>query len=79
MVSTVTISTVTIIATSSIAAGAIIFAIVFLIGLLASKEILGASSDNRKRLIGKSLNISIIPLLIGFTIIVAMKIAELLT
>ncbi len=78
MVSTVTVSTITIIATSSLAAGAIIFAIVFLIGLLASKEILGASSDNKRKLISKSLNISIIPLLIGFTIIVALKIAEIL-
>jgi len=72
------ISTITVIAASSIATGVAIFATIFLIVLLGGKQLLGSSSNNRKQLIGKCLSISIIPLLIGFTIIVGIKVAEIL-
>jgi len=78
MISTVTVSTVTVIAASSFAAGAAIFVTIFLIGLLAGKELLGTSANNRGKFVGKCLTIGIIPLLIGFTIIVALKVAEIL-
>jgi len=78
MVSTVTVSTVTVVATSSIAVAAAIFVTLFLIGMLAGKELLGVSANNRSKFVGKCLTIGIIPLLIGFVIIVGLKVAELL-
>jgi len=78
MVSTVTVSTVTTIAAASFGTGIAIFAILLLIGFLTSKELLGTSSGSRQKLISRSLNISIIPLLIGFTVIVGLKVAEIL-
>ncbi len=78
MVSTVTVSTITVVATSSIALAAAIFVTLFLIGMLAGKELLGTSPDNRSRFVGRCLTIGIIPLLLGFVIIVAMKVAEIL-
>jgi hypothetical protein len=78
MVSTVTVSTVTIVAASSLAVGAALFATIFLIGFLATKELAGASGSSRWKLIGKSLSIGIIPLLIGFCVIVGLKVAEIL-
>lgn len=78
MISTVTVSTITVVAASSVAAGAAIFATIFLIGLLAGKTMLGASSGNKHRLLVRSLTIGIVPLLIGFFIIVGLKVAEIL-
>ena len=78
MVSTVTVSTITVIAASSVAAGAAIFATIFLIGLLAGKELLGATAGDKHKLLVRSLTIGIIPLLIGFFTIVGLKVAEIL-
>jgi hypothetical protein len=78
MVAAVTVSTITTIAAASFGTGIAIFAILMLIGFLAGKELLGASSGNKQKLIARSLNISIIPLLIGFVIIVGLKVAEIL-
>jgi hypothetical protein len=72
------VSTVTVVATSSIAVAAGIFVALFLIGLLAGKELLGTSPNNRARYVSKCLTIGIIPLLLGFVIIVGMKVAEIL-
>jgi hypothetical protein len=78
MISTVTVSTVTVVATSSLAAAAAVFIALFLIGMLAGKELLGTSPNNRTKFVGKCLTIGIIPLLAGFVIIVALKVAEIL-
>jgi hypothetical protein len=78
MVTTVTVSTVTAIAASSLAIGIAIFATLLLIGFLTGKELLGASPANRHKFLARALNISIIPLVIAFVIIVGMKVAELL-
>ena len=78
MVTTVTVSTVAIVAGSSLAAGAALCATIFLIGFLATKELAGASGNGVWKLIGKSLSIGIIPLLIGFCVIVGLKVAEIL-
>jgi hypothetical protein len=40
--------------------------------------LLMASGGERKKFIGRTLNISIIPLLLSFTVIVALKVAEIL-
>jgi len=78
MVSTVTVSTITTIAALGLAAGIGVFVILLLIGLLASKELLGASSNAKGKLLARYLNISIIPLLIAFAVIVGLKVVEIL-
>ena len=87
MVSTVTISTITTvtsvtsitsIAAMGIGAGITIFAVMLLIGLLTAKELVGASDGSRQRLISRCLNISIIPLVVSFAVIVALKVFEIL-
>ncbi len=78
MVSTVTVSTITLIAISGITAGMAIFATILLAGLLITKELLGASSANRNRYIARACSISIIPLLLGFAVIVGIKVTEIL-
>jgi hypothetical protein len=79
MISTVTISTITTIATAGLAAGLGIFVIVLLIGLLAGKELLGGSAGKRQKLLARSLYIGIVPLIICFAVIVGLKVAEILT
>ena len=78
MVTTVTISTITIIAASSIVVGIGIFASMLLIGFLSTRELLQADGGIRQKLIARSLLIGIVPLLIGFIVIVALKVAEIL-
>lgn len=87
MISTVTVSTITTvtsitsitsIAALGIGASISIFAVLLLIGMLTTKELVGASDGSRQRLIGRCLNISIIPLVISFAVIVALKVLEIL-
>ncbi len=78
MVTTVTISAISIIAASSIVVGIGIFASILLIGLLSGREVLQASSGSKQKLLTRSLMVGIIPLLIGFVVIVAIKVAEIL-
>jgi hypothetical protein len=78
MVSTVTISTITIIAASSIVVGIGIFATLLLVGFLSTRELLHANGGARQKLLARSLLVGIIPLLIGFIVIVALKVAEIL-
>jgi hypothetical protein len=78
MVSTITVSTVTTIAAASLGTGIALFTVLMLIAFLTGKELLGASSGDKHKLIARSLNISIIPLLLGFIVIVGLKVAEIL-
>ncbi len=78
MVSTVTVTTVTTIAAMGLVASLSVFAVLMLIFFLTSKELLMASNGERKKFIGRTLNISIVPLLLAFTVIVALKVAEIL-
>ncbi|TSA55579.1 MAG: hypothetical protein D4R38_00240 [Dehalococcoidia bacterium] len=84
MVSTVTVSTIatvtsiTSMAALGIGAGIAIFAVLLLIGLLATKELVGASDGSRQRLISRCLNISIIPLVVSFAVVVALKVFGIL-
>jgi hypothetical protein len=79
MITTVTVSTITIIAASSVVLAIGIFASILLIGFLGGREILQASTGEKHKLLGRSLIIGIIPLLVGFIVIVALKVAEILT
>jgi hypothetical protein len=87
MVSTVTVSTITTvtsitsitsIAALGIGASISIFAVLLLIGLLTTKELVGASDGGRQKLVSRCLNISIIPLVVSFAVIVALKVVEIL-
>ncbi len=78
MVTTVTISTITVIAAATVVLGIGIFVSVLLVGLLSGRELLQASGSARNKLIARSLLIGIIPLLIGFAVIVALKVADIL-
>jgi len=78
MVSTVTVTTVTTIAAMGFAASLSVFGVILLIGFLTSKELLSASNGVRKKLLARSLNIGIIPLLISFVVIVGLKVVEIL-
>ncbi len=79
MVSTVTVTTITTIAAMGFAASLGVFAVILLIAFLTSKELLATSSGARQKLLARSLNISIIPLVMAFTVIVALKITEILS
>ena len=79
MITTVTVSTITIIAASSVVLAIGIFASILLIGFLGSREVLQASTGEKHKLLARSLVVGIIPLLIGFIVIVALKVAEILT
>lgn len=77
MISTVTTTVTTV---AALAAGAALGALatILLIFLLASKEVVTADTRRPLRILGRNLNIGILPLLIIFTLIVAFKILEAL-
>mgnify|MGYP000303557274 CR=1 FL=1 len=80
MVSTVTTSTITTITTTvgfGLALGVV--AAVALLAFLCTRELAAASKNGKYRLLSKSLDVVIVPLLIAFGMIVAMKIAGVLT
>ena len=76
MISTVT----TTITVATLTAGAALGAMstVLLIFLLASKEIVSAETRQPLKAFGRVLTIGILPLLISFTLIVSLKILEVL-
>ena len=76
MISTVT-TTVTV---ATLSAGAMLGAMstVLLIFLLASKELVDADTRQSLRMLGRTLNIGILPLLISFALTVSFKILEVL-
>jgi hypothetical protein len=78
MISTVTTSTVSILTTPVMAGSMAIIAIIILLALLLQKEVATASADSRLRRLSRVLNISIIPLLLAFTLIVVYRVAEVL-
>ena len=78
MISTVTTSTLSTVSSVAIAGSLALIGICTLLTLLIQKE-LTASSENRfARALGRALPIGIIPLLIGFVVIVAVKVLEAL-
>ena len=78
MISTVTTSTVSILTTPAIAGSMALIAILILFALLLQKEVATASEDSRLRQLSRLLNISIVPLLLAFIVIVVYKVAEVL-
>ncbi|HEU4758764.1 MAG TPA: hypothetical protein VFT91_02165 [Dehalococcoidia bacterium] len=78
MVSTVTSTTVTTVTLFSISALLGLAAVIMLIAYLAAKEMLEASSHQRLRLLGRRLNVAVVPLLLVFAAVVAGRVADVL-
>jgi hypothetical protein len=77
MISTVT-TTVTTVATLAMGATLGALATLLLILLLSAKEVVTTDMGQRLVAFGRSLDVSIVPLLIVFTLIVAFKVLEVL-
>ena len=78
MVSTVTTSTVVTVTTVAIAGSLALIGICTLLALLIQKELTTAADGRFARALGRALNIGIVPLLIVFALIVAIKVIEAL-
>jgi site-specific recombinase len=78
MVSTVTTSTVTTVTTVAIAGSLALIGIITLLALLVQKELTTATESRFARALSRALNIGIVPLLMSFVLIVAVKVAEAL-
>jgi len=79
MISTVTTSTITTV-TTTIGFGVVVgvMAVIALLVFLCIKGFATASNNTNHRLLAKSLDVGIVPLLIAFVMIVAMQIVEIL-
>jgi hypothetical protein len=78
MVSTVTTTTVSTIATAAMVGSLGLIAVITLLALLIQKELIGASEGPRSKMLVRALNIAIVPLLMGFAVTMAVKVAEAL-
>ena len=76
MISTVTTTTVTTIVTLTAGTSLSALASILLISLLGTQELVTADTRNSLKALGKYLNVSILPLLLVFTLIAAFKILE---
>jgi len=78
MITTVTTSTITTVAAMGLTATISIVAVVTLIGFLTTKELASANLSPSSQLIARFLSVGILPMVMAFAIIVAVKIAEVL-
>jgi hypothetical protein len=78
MISTITNSTVEILTNAAITGTLALIGILVLISLLIQKELATAAAGNRLEKLNRVLNIGIVPLLIAFILIVAIKVADVL-
>jgi hypothetical protein len=80
MISTVTTTTVTTVTTASVAviAGLSLLAVVTLLGVLISKEVVSISQESRFRTLGRALNVAIVPLLLAFLLIAVVQVFNVL-
>jgi len=76
MISTVTTSTVTTMTGFGMTLGLV--AVIALIAFLGVRELATASEGGTQRLLAKSLDIGIVPLIIAFAMIIAMEMVEIL-
>jgi len=65
-------------ATAAVIGGLSLLAIVTLLGMLISKEVVGVGEQPRMKALSYALNVVIIPLLLGFILIAAIKVVEVL-
>jgi hypothetical protein len=78
MTSTVTVSTASTILTAALANPVALIGILVLLFLLVQKELASSSDNSRLRMLSRALNIGIIPLLIAFVLIVAVRVVDVL-
>jgi len=78
MISTVTTATISTVTTVVLAGSLGLIAIVTLLALLVQKEITSADDTQPSRALSRVLNVAIVPLLIGFAMIVVVKVMEAL-
>lgn len=78
MISTVTTTTVTTITSIATAGSLAAVGILMLLALLVQKELVSASDSRYARALSRIVNVAIVPLLLGFAYIVAVKVIEAL-
>ena len=80
MISTVTTTTVTTVTTATVAviAGLSLLAVLTLLGVLISKEVISVSEESRFKVLGRALNVAIIPLLLAFLLIAVVQVLSVL-
>jgi hypothetical protein len=78
MISTVTTTTVTTVAALATPGSLAVFGIVLLLAFLVQKELASASEGRFAYTLSRVLNVAIVPLLVAFVFIVAVKVAEIL-
>ena len=78
MISTVTTTTVTTILTVASAGSLAVVGILLLLAFLIQKELASASESRFAVVLNRVLNVVIVPLLVAFAFIVAVKVAEAL-
>ncbi len=78
MVSTVTTSTVMTVTTVAVASSLALIVVMTMFTLLVQKEIALTARERWMRALDRALNVGIIPLLIAFLALVAMRIAEII-
>ncbi len=79
MITTVTTSTITSVTTMigfAVAAGVV--AVIALVAFLCVRELVAHGSGGSRRFLARSLDVGIVPLVVAFGIIVAMKVVEIL-
>jgi len=80
LVSTVTTTTVTTVTTATVAviAELSLVLIVMLLGLLIAKEVVSGSDRPLLKAFGRALSVAVVPLLMGFVLIAALRVFEVL-
>jgi len=77
MISTVTTTTVSTVTTVSLATSLGLIVVVTLLSLMIQKEFATIFSSPRAKALGRALNTAIVPLLMVFVLLLALKFAEL--
>jgi hypothetical protein len=80
LISTVTTTTVTTVttATTAIVANLSLVAILTLLGMLVCKEVVSSSDRPLLKAFGQALNVAVVPLLMSFALIAAVRVFEVL-
>lgn len=76
MISTVTTSTVITVTTVAVASSLALIAVMTMFTLLVQKEVATTARERWARALDRALNVGVIPLVLAFLILVALRIAE---
>ena len=78
MISTVTTTTVSTVTTVALAASLGLVSVITLLSLLIQKELVTTATSPRAKVLSRALNIAIVPLLMVFILLTAVRVAEVL-